>query len=252
MGNPLNLSGNIYIVAAFIFLITSIVAFAPTSISLISKITTGQVPIPPLILHIHAASMILWLLLLCIQSILIKSKNYALHKKLGIASMILAPCILISMFGIDMANIQGGLELSNSDTQKFLVNSSGLLLIHVVSYLFFPLFYIWAIVSRRKDGETHKRMMILATAVLMVPGIGRLIVFSKVLPDFGLTPIDARHLYMLMLITPAIIHDVYTRRLPHRSYWIGLGLLAVWIVSAHFIWGANWWIEFVAKMFNVP
>lgn len=250
MRNPLNLSGNIYIVIAFIFLITSIAAFAPTSISLITKIKTDQLPVPPLILHIHAASMILWLLLVCVQSILIKSKNYALHKKLGIASMILAPCILISMFGIDITNIQGALQL-HSASQKFLINSSGLLLIHVVSYLFFPLFYIWAILSRRKDSETHKRMMILATAVLMVPGIGRLIMFSKVLPDFGLNPIDARHLYMLVLITPAIIHEVYTRLLPHRSYLIGLGLLAVWIFSAHFIWGSNWWIEFVSKLYGV-
>jgi|TARA_R110000751_G_scaffold99962_1_gene193543 uncharacterized membrane protein YozB (DUF420 family) len=248
MRNPIKPSGNIYIVTAFIFLITSIVAFAPTSINLISKIETGQLPMPPLILHIHAASMSLWLLLLCVQSILIKSKNYTLHKKLGIASMVLATCILISMFGVDIANIQGRLGLSNSNTQKFLINSSGLLLIHGVSYLFFPLFYVWAILSRRKDSETHKRMMILATAVLMIPGLGRLIIFSKVLPDFGLNPIDARHLYMLVLITPAIIHDVYTRRLPHRSYLIGLGLLALWIVSAHFIWGTTWWIEFVKKL----
>jgi hypothetical protein len=252
MRNPLNLSGNIYIVTAFIFLITSIAAFAPTSINLITRIKTGQVPSPPLILHIHAASMILWLLLICIQSILIKSKNYALHKKLGIASMVLAASILISMFGIDITNINGGLELSNSSTQEFLIDYSGLLLIHGVSYLFFPLFYVWAIVSRHKDSETHKRMMMLATAVLMVPGIGRLITVSKVLPDFGLIPIDARHLYMLVLITPAIIYDVYIRGLPHRAYLIGLGLLAVWIVSVHFIWGTTWWIEFVTKLFEVP
>ncbi|WP_149304456.1 hypothetical protein [Pareuzebyella sediminis] len=248
MRNVLKPSSNIYIITALIFLITSIVAFAPTSINLISKIETGQRPMPPLILHFHAASMCLWLSLLCVQTILIKSKNYAIHKKLGIASMVLATGILISMFGIDIANIEGRLGISNSNTQNFLIDSSGLLLIHGVSYLFFPLFYVWAIVSRRKDSETHKRMMILATAVLMIPGLGRLIMFSKVLPDFGLIPIDARHLYMLVLITPAITYDVYIRRLPHRSYLIGLGLLAVWIVSAHFIWGTTWWIGFVTKL----
>jgi len=249
MKNPLSPFGSIYIITALIFLITSIAAFTPTSINLISKIESGQLPMPPLILHIHAASMSLWLLLICIQSMLINSKNYALHKKTGIASIVLATTILISMFGIDITNINGGLELSNSNTQEFLINYSGLLLIHGVSYLFFPLFYVWAIVSRRKDSETHKRMMILATAVLMIPGIGRLIMFSKVLPDFGLIPIDARHLYMLVLITPAIVYDVYTRGMPHRAYLIGLGLLATWIVSAHFIWETNWWIEFVRNLF---
>ncbi|WP_157943872.1 MULTISPECIES: hypothetical protein [Arenibacter] len=249
MKNPLSPFGSIYIVTALIFLITSITAFTPTSINLISKIESDQLPMPPLILHIHAASMSLWLLLICIQSMLINSKKYALHKKLGIASIVLATTIPISMFGIDITNINGGLELSNSNTQEFLINYSGLLLIHGVSYLFFPLFYVWAIVSRRKDSETHKRMMMLATAVLMIPGIGRLIMFSKVLPDFGLIPIDARHLYMLVLITPAIIYDVYTRGMPHRAYLIGLGLLATWIVSAHFIWETIWWIEFVRKLF---
>ena len=42
MRNPLKPLGNIYTVTSFIFLITSIVAFAPTSINLISKIETGQ------------------------------------------------------------------------------------------------------------------------------------------------------------------------------------------------------------------
>lgn len=248
MKNPLSSFSNIYIVTALIFLITSFAAFTPTSINLISKIDSGQLPMPPLILHIHAASMILWLLLICIQPMLINSKNYALHQKIGIASMVLATSILISMFGIDIANINGVLELSNSNTQELLIDYSGLLLIHGVSYLFFPLFYVWALVSRHKDSETHKRMMMLATAVLMVPGIGRLIMISKVLPDFGLIPIDARHLYMLVLITPAIIYDVYTRGLPHRAYLIALGLLAVWIVSAHFIWGTTWWIELVTGL----
>lgn len=236
MKNPLSSFGSIYIVTTLIFLITSIAAFTPTSMNLISKIESGQLPMPPLILHIHAASMSLWLLLICIQSMLINSKKYALHKRLGIASMVLATTILISMFGIDFATINGGFELSNSNIQENLSNYSGLLLIHGVSYLFFPLFYVWAIVSRRKDNETHKRMMMLATVVLMIPGIGRLIMFSKVLPDFGLIPIDARHFYMLLLITPAIVYDVYKRGMPHRAYLIGLGLLASWFVSAHFIW----------------
>jgi len=86
-------------------------------------------------------------------------------------------------------------------------------------------------------------MMLLATLVLMIPGLGRLLSVTSVLPDFGLNLIDARHFYMLALIVPALIYDTVKLGRPHRTYLMGLAVLGLWIVIAHFLWYSVWWMH---------
>lgn len=75
--------------------------------------------------------------------------------------------------------------------------------------------------------------------------------FSGVLPDLGLNTIDARHFYMLLLIVPAVAYDMLKNGMLHRSYLIGLSLIVIWVVSAHYLWGSSWWVETASKLFGV-
>jgi ABC-type Fe3+ transport system permease subunit len=99
------------------------------------------------------------------------------------------------MYGVEMLNVGNNVfsstDSSAEQTSQFMQNISNSLLIHGVSYLFFPVFFLWAILVRQKDSETHKRLMILATLVLMIPGLGRLLSLTQVLPDLGLNIVDA-------------------------------------------------------------
>lgn len=248
-------SRSIYVWMSILFVGTALVGFAPTSFDLVSKVTSGRQSMPPFILHFHAVTMSFWLLLLLTQSILMYKGRPGIHKKLGLTSLILVPCILISMYGVEMLNI--GSDVTSSSTgspnqsEQFYRNLSSSLLIHGVSYLFFPIFYLWAILARKKDSETHKRMMVLATLVLMIPAIGRMLSVSELLPDFGLNKIDARHFYMVLLLVPALIHDSIKRRVPHASYLIGLILIVIWILVAHFLWDSPWWVETAPKLLGV-
>lgn len=245
----------IYLLMSSLFVVTAIVGFAPTSLELISKVTSGQQPFPPFILHFHAASMSLWLLLLLAQSVIMYRGKPNIHKKLGLISFVLAPCILVSMYGVEMLNIGrnvvSGSDISPNQSAQYMRNISSSLLIHGASYLFFPVFYLWAILVRLKDGETHKRMMILATLVLMIPAIGRLLSVSRLLPDLGFNVIDARHFYLVLLIVPAVVYDVVKQGIPHKSYIIGIFLILVWIVTAHFLWNSPWWIETAPGLMGV-
>jgi uncharacterized membrane protein YozB (DUF420 family) len=144
----------------------------------------------------------MWLLLLLAQSVLVSKQRVDIHRKLGLASIVLVPCILVSMYGMDMYgvetfDVQTTVVTSGATPQDQIAQlkqyASSILLIHGASYLLFPAFFLWAILVRRRDNETHKRMMILATLVLMIPGLGRLLSITRVLPDFGLDIIDARH-----------------------------------------------------------
>ncbi len=178
-----------------------------------------------------------------------------MHKKLGLISFILAPCILISMYGVEVMNIGKDVTSSTDVAPKqiipFGLNISRSLLIHGASYLFFPIFYVWAILVRRKDSETHKRMMILATLVLMIPAIGRLLSVTRLLPDWGLNTIDARHFYLVMLLVPVLVYDIAKQRIPHHSYLIGSALIGIWIITAHFLWDSPWWVEMAPKLLGI-
>ncbi|MEQ9021696.1 MAG: hypothetical protein RLN82_02940 [Pseudomonadales bacterium] len=247
-------SDYIYLLTALLFVITAIAGFIPTSFGLISRVVSGQQAFPPFIVHFHAASFSLWLLLLLAQTTLMYIKRPELHKRLGLVSFVLAPCILISMLGIEVFYVNHVLAPADTSPEQIMEykrNISNILLIHGVSYLFFPTFYLWAILVRQKDNESHKRLMILATLVLMIPALGRLIGFSQVLPDLGLNTIDARHFYMLVLIVPAVVHDFVKNGMPHRTYLIGLALIGIWVVAAHYLWGSPWWIETAPKLFGV-
>jgi hypothetical protein len=250
----------VYVLMATLFVVTALASFVPTSFALVSRVYSGEQPLPPFVVHFHAASMSLWLLLLLTQSLLAHTHRPRVHRKLGLISLVLAPCILISMYGMDLwgvatFNVQDTVVTSAiapaDRTAQLHRYAASILLIHGASYLLFPTFYLWAILVRRKDNESHKRLMILATLVLMIPGLGRLLSITHVLPDLGLGLIDARHFYLLVLIAPALIYEVLTRRVLHRSYSIGVGLLGAWIVAAHFLWSVPWWIANAPRLLGV-
>lgn len=245
----------IYVATALLFIITAIAGFAPTSIGMISDVSTGARPSLPFVFHFHAVSMSFWLLLLLAQSTLMFFKQPALHKKLGLLSLVLAPCILISMVGMEIHNAEANVLLAaNAPVEQagqFRQNTAYFLLIHAISFLLFPVFFLWAILVRQKDHETHKRMMILATVVLMLPAFGRLISVTQMLPSLGLSNIDARHFYTLLLLVPAVAYDIVREGRPHRAYVIGLSLMGAWVICAHFLLGSSLWLEITAALLGV-
>jgi hypothetical protein len=244
---------SIYKFMAILFVTTAIVGFAPSSLLLVFMVYSGQRPMPPPTLHIHAAVMTLWLLLFFAQAFLVAKKRHDLHFKLGLTSLVLAPVIWGAMISI-VASRSDSLALLPPDADPGQITAikqqiANGLLINGGSILLFPVFYLAAVVARNVNSETHKRMMVLATLVLMVPAIGRMLILW--LPDFGLLAVDSRHVYMLLLLTPALIDDIKKRGAPHRSYLVGLALLGCYVVAAHFLWGTAWWLATASKLTGI-
>ena len=253
-------SGSIYVFMAVFFVATAIASFAPTSLRLVFGVWSGELAAPPFVVHFHAVSMTSWLLLLLAQSTLALKSRLGVHRKLGALSLVLAPCILVSMYGMDLY----GLETFRTETNVLAMSETppeqiaqmrryiaSILLIHGASYFLFPAFFVWAILVRRTDNETHRRLMILATLVLMIPGLGRLLSVTNVLPDFGLSLLDARHFYLLILIAPALAYDIVKRRMLHRSYVIGMTLLVSWMIVGRILWTSPWWLENAPRLLGV-
>jgi len=109
--------------------------------------------------HLHALIAIMWVLLLVVQPILIRHKNYSLHRKLGRFSYFVFSLLILS-FVPQVVKVVKTEPLEN---------------------LFFPLadsclllaFYLLAIYYKRNIAK-HMRYMIAGALVLLGPTVGRI------------------------------------------------------------------------------
>ncbi len=230
----------LYVAMAVVFLIVALLGFLPTSTELIAQVRSGDVPPPPLILHAHAVLMSAWLVLLLVQAMLMAQGHARVHRRLGVTSMVLASMMVATMIAVVMHRFEllallpadlNATEVAQANQMAF-----NLTLINAGSVLLFPVLYLWAVFARRRDPEAHKRLMILATVVLMSPAIGRMVAVHPVLPDFGLNGADARHLYLILLLVPVLARDTIRSGSPHRAYWLGFVPVVVYMTVAHFLW----------------
>jgi len=237
----------VYVFMAMLFIATAIVGFAPTSSALISAVVAGQRPAPPLVLHFHAVSMSSWLALLLVQTSLVATGRSALHRRLGMASLVVAPAVVASLILMSFGPIVGISRLTLDELTALHIDVDqiwGFLVTQIRAIVLFAVFVGWAFIARRTDRETHKRMMILATLAPLNAALGRMVGSSKTLPGGELFE---SHLvpdfYQVLLLTPALIYDVVRLGRIHRAYLIGVVLLVATMIAAHFLSDAAWWLE---------
>jgi hypothetical protein len=220
---------------AWLFVIVAVAGFAPRSLAIVS----GMMPSPPIVVHLHAAVMASWVSLLAVQATLSLTGRMDLHRKWGAASLVVAPLVLIMLIAITVIrqNAAAGTPAGP------VVNN--ILLVQIRSIVLFPIFFIWALRTRRTDPEMHKRMMLLATLMLLDAAIARM----SWLPynEFPKRYL-AVHIYLLLLLVPALLHDLIRRERIHRAWVWGLALTLPWVVATEFLWGSHWWRELGPKL----
>ena len=94
-----------YVGMAILFIAVAVTGFAPRSLAIV----TGNMPVPPPIIHLHAASMTAWLLLFLAQTLLMNRGRVALHASLGTVSFVLAPLITLTLATLVVTNAAGAL-----------------------------------------------------------------------------------------------------------------------------------------------
>jgi hypothetical protein len=220
-----------YAVLAWMLVIVAVTGFAPRSFAILG----GTMVNPPLVVHMHAFVMASWTLLLAAQATLSLTGRMHLHRKLGMASLALAPAVLVMLTLVTAVRQQ----VSAGTPAAPIVNN--ILFLQIRAILLFPTFFIWAMATRQSDPQTHKRMILLATLMLIDAAIARM----AWLP-FNTFPISylAVHLYLLLLMVPGIVYDLVRLGRVHRAWWWGLGLTLPWVVAAEFVWNSPWWFAF--------
>jgi hypothetical protein len=185
-----------------------------------------------------------WLMLLLAQTTLMATGNSRHHQKLGIASFLLAPAIIVT--GIVLvptmyAQVWNAVAAAPPETVEQmrggLAIRTDIILLQFRAGLLFALCVVLALRTRRVDSGFHKRMIILATLVPLPASIDRIMWLPATMPD---SPLSA-DLYTLLWLSPMFIWDLFRLGRVHRAYivWFALWLPAV--VAVQTLWGSDWW-----------
>ncbi|MCT2397939.1 hypothetical protein [Novosphingobium mangrovi (ex Huang et al. 2023)] len=128
----------------------------------------------PIVMHLHGMAMVAWLGLLVTQSVLAGRGGLALHRRMGWASAVLVPLIVV------LASLTCLAALRGRFFPPFFTPAYFLALIHI-SIVIFAAVVAMAVI-RRGQADWHKRLMIGAAVILMEPALGRVLPMPLLMP----------------------------------------------------------------------
>jgi hypothetical protein len=113
-----------------------------------------------MVIHFHAAVIILWFVMLIVQPILIRKGRPDVHRRIGRISYVLTPLIVLSFILMIRQT-----ELKGKNIPVFAIS--------VVNGCLFIAYYLLAIIDRKKV-SWHIRFMVLTILPFIDPAAGRL------------------------------------------------------------------------------
>jgi hypothetical protein len=239
----------IFVFMAAFILATVLVGFVPASLGKIAAVEAGQrAPFPP-VLHVHAVLMGSWVLLLLAQASLVAGRRRALHQKLGLAAVVLMPAMVVTGFVLVPESFREVWALDPAlvpadaiaDLKALLANIA---LMQIRVGILFPTLVIWALLVRKKDPATHKRLLILATLMPLTAAIDRISWLPMARPF-------SPDLYMLLWAVPLFAYDVLRHGRVPRAYLIWLGLFVPLTIPVYLLHDSPWWLATAPKLMGV-
>lgn len=189
---------------AVAFLITAVAGFGPTYFF---KPVYPSPALPPL-LHVHGLVFTAWLVLLIVQSGLIRANRVDLHKRLGIFGALLAALMVVLGFSVAVEGARRGAHADGMVPLAFMIFPFGRTLLFAG--------FVGAGIWKRRQPELHRRLILLGTICLLTPAISRMVEKRSVLALF----------LTLIFVVVAMIHDWQSRRRVHAVYiWGGAIIL---------------------------
>lgn len=241
----------IYVIMAASFVIYALAGFIPASLDKMAMVEAGQRPPFPLVMHVHAALMGAFLLLLLVQSTLVATGRRQLHQTIGVAGLAIGPALVIVGFILVPTMYQqvwGGMQAApppvQAEMQQGLRAFDNIMLMQIRIGILFPIFLAIALLARRTDSGLHKRMMLLSVAPALPAAFDRMTWLPTSLPASPLSP----DLYTLAAIAPMLLWDVFRTRTLHKAYVIWLALFLAAALVVHLLWDSAWWHATAPKL----
>jgi len=128
----------------------------------------------PLVMHLHGLIMLTWLGLLVTQSLLAGRGGLAIHRRLGWASAVMVPLMVVSMSALCITALRAHAQ------PPFFTPAYFLATVHIGA-AFFALLVALA-VSHRRQPDWHRRLMLGSTILLTDPALGRVLPMPLIMP----------------------------------------------------------------------
>jgi hypothetical protein len=244
----------IFVFMAASFVVITLTGFIPDSIAKIAAVEAGARPPFPIVLHLHAALMGAFLLLLLAQTILMATGRTDHHRRLGMAAFAIAPAIVLvgfilvpTMYHMAWNAAQSAPPEVRPGLRQVVLIHDNIMLLQLRIGILFPLFLAIGLRARAADAGLHKRMMFLATAMALPASIDRIAWLPSTMPASPL----ATDLYMLLALSPMFVWDVVRNRSVHPAYLIWMAVNVPFAVAVHGLWGSEWWHGVAPRLMGV-
>lgn len=223
-----------YIGVAVVAAVLPVAAFAPSIVNQSAR----RAPLTPLVMA-HGTFMTAWLALFFAQAWLAAHRRLSLHKRLGIASIVVAVGVVVTGYAATVAMARRGFDLSG-DLSGGPGGAMSQTVFQLGSVVIFAVLVGTALLLRHRP-EVHKRLMTLAVIQTLMAAplahlVGHFQLPGVILPAWGIA-----------VLLAFIVHDRRSRgRIHPASLWGGLGLVVVNNVQAVIIGPSEAWQRFVA------
>jgi len=212
-----------FVALAVSYVLVAVVGFVPE--------VFGSVGLAhPLIAYMHGTLMMAWLLLFVVQTSLAALGVLKWHRTLGLAAIGLAAGMWISMGIVSIA------QLSKFKTYDILLEQ-------LIFMALFGLFFVWGVLVRR-DAGSHKRLLALATLVLLQAAVDRM----DWLPGLGLPEFSPHANWLYVLLIPLFVFDVVSIKRIHPITLIGLAAIVAAHTTISLFWTTPGWLKFAHAM----
>lgn len=186
----------------------------------------GRPLTPPIrsLLIAHGTAMMLWMILFIIQPLLIATRNYRVHMKLGIFGAVLATAV--TLLGIAVAI--GAARVNPPDLLLWNLAPKQFMAVSLSAILLFGLFVLLGILNRRKP-DIHRPMMLLAAFSILPPSLDRITAIHTLFEGTILGTLFGA--YASSLVVGLILLAVHSAL--HRSInrWFAIGYAGIVLVA---------------------
>lgn len=239
-------SYNLYHNLGYWFLLLILLVFAGFYVTYFSVLLQPR----RAVIHIHFLLMALWIIMLIVQPFFIKFKKIRWHRAVGKFSYVLVPVLLLFAFltmrysyyqflGGQM-NKAGGLR-----DHALLSAAASNQAIAIFYLLWFGIFYVLAVINRKKS-LIHSRYMLATALTMLGPTVDRILFFQlHLVRVFGVIPIEAVAFFTADVLLAILFLKDYRSRKPVKTLGICLVIYLAGQVLFFTAPGSGWWTSFV-------
>jgi hypothetical protein len=204
---------------------TAFLGFLPTYFM---PLASRSLAVPPAI-HIHAMVFFTWSVFFAFQAWLASSGRIVRHRATGLIGVSLATAMTILGFLASVDQMKRAAALGQADA------GIAFAIVPLTGIVFFAVVFTLGVASVR-NGEVHKRLMLLAGISILDAPIARWFMTALAPPGPpGPPPVAVAippALVACLLLIVAMVYDWRTRGRPHRVYVIGIiALVAVKLLN---------------------